>query len=67
MSKPLPKTPWAVWCYDCSPNAPIYLTNAEYRSQLAKPDAPWRCPYCGGIAEWDDDIYEESCGLGGEE
>jgi hypothetical protein len=32
-----------------------FLTDAQELEGLNRPDDPWRCPKCGGRADWDDD------------
>lgn len=58
-------TPWAVTCPE---HGRVYLTEAEYRAQLGRVGAPWRCPVevvepppigiCGEEAEFDDENWE---------
>ena len=59
-------TPYAVRCREtfdvgkppCNGGAVIYLPLESYDAQMCMPDARWKCPRCGGSAEWDDDTYE---------
>jgi hypothetical protein len=56
-------TPYAVICSgdpypQCNDGKPIYLTDACYRVQMMRPDDRWKCPRCGGLAEFDDDTFE---------
>ena len=55
-------TPYAVICTENILGGPgcgkQYLTEEEYRRQLARPHKPWQCPSCGEQAEWDDANYE---------
>lgn len=57
-------TPWAVRCWTCAGAAPIsklvYLTRVEYTSQINNPNLTWRCPECGGAADWDSKTYEDA-------
>lgn len=50
------RTPWAVYCNE---HSSVYLTRAEYRTQLMVPGRKWICPICHEIAEWDDENYED--------
>lgn len=36
------------------------LTREEYTAQMRRPDLTWRCPRCGGDADFRDDLYDES-------
>lgn len=36
----------------------VFLTEQQYIHQMERPDSLWRCPKCGGGAEWDDDCRE---------
>jgi hypothetical protein len=65
MSSPDP-TPWAVLC---TQHGRVYLTEAEYRMQLNRPNVGWACTQamleapppvgrCCKEAEWDDENYE---------
>lgn len=60
-------TPWAVYCKGelrevgakpCSPTGLMFLREPEYEQQMNQANAFWRCPQCGGRAEWDDDCQE---------
>jgi hypothetical protein len=55
------RTPWAVNCFgdDGPGHGLVYLTSDEYALQLSRPDAQWRCPICGMVAEWDDDNHDD--------
>ena len=61
-------TPYAVWCVEtfdvgkppCNSGRLIYLTDAEYSRQMELPDAVWKCPRCGGEAQWSDENYESA-------
>lgn len=48
------KTPWAV---NCPSHGKVFLTEAEYDQQMARPDATWRCP-CGQEAKFDDENFD---------
>lgn len=48
-------TDYAVYCQSGCRPALQFLTAEQEMAGLANPDAPWRCPKCGGLAEWDDD------------
>lgn len=65
-------TPWAVHCIQwdtraesCNEGEAIYLTKAGYRAQLKQAYKTWRCPRCGGSAQWSDKIYEAACTAAG--
>lgn len=60
MESPTP-TPWAVRCRGayCAGIPLVFLTRECYDWQMNTPDALWRCPRCGGLAEWADDNYEK--------
>lgn len=49
---------YGVICYSACGS--VELTTEQYNEQMDKPNARWRCPKCGGLAEFDDDLYEES-------
>lgn len=53
MSAPL--SPYAVIC---PRHARQELTVTQYLVQLRAPDVRWKCPACGGTADWDDTTYE---------
>lgn len=38
---------------------PVDLTYEQYDYQMDRPDQGWYCPLCGGIADFDDDFFEE--------
>ena len=42
----------------CNNGGLLYLTEQEYDRQRNNPTDLWRCPRCGGLADWDDDNYE---------
>jgi hypothetical protein len=42
----------------CPNHDQVFLTYAEYMSQMMRPDSTWRCPLCMFEADWDDDNYE---------
>jgi hypothetical protein len=49
-------TNYAVVCNDeCGLQ---FLSEEDYNRQMDRPDAFWRCPKCGGQAEWDDECRE---------
>lgn len=54
------RTPYAVLCDD---HGQRFLTEAQYDQQMSRPDALWRCPWCGESAHWDDDNYEQATDL----
>jgi hypothetical protein len=37
----------------------VGLTQEQYLAQLSCPDYGWRCPQCGGDADFDDTKFEE--------
>lgn len=45
---------YGVYCRTCGIQE---LPEAEYDRQMMLPDARWKCPNCGGTAEWDDDSF----------
>jgi hypothetical protein len=50
-------TPYAVWC---PVHEHVFLTGAEYDSQMLQADDLWVCPRegCHSVAEWDDDVTQ---------
>ena len=42
---------YGVKCIDCGLQE---LSKENYDSQMRADDAFWRCPKCGGNADWDD-------------
>lgn len=42
----------------CPTDGRVALTRDQYIAMLDDMDRPWRCPKCGGVAEWDDDAGE---------
>lgn len=41
----------------------VVLTDDQYMAQLMSPNSFWRCPECGGSANWDGIYYMcPSCG-----
>lgn len=50
-----PDEKYKVTCLRCGP---VILGYGRYRDQLARPDAGWFCPTCGGDAIFDDKTYE---------
>lgn len=43
---------------ECNQGNPIHMTKEEYTDQMHKPNSPWKCPMCGGKAQWDDITYK---------
>lgn len=39
----------------CSRHGTVELSEAQYNRQMMQADSLWKCPKCGGSAEWDDD------------
>jgi len=50
-----PDEKYKVICENCGP---VVLGYGKYRDQLARPDAGWFCPVCGGDAIFDSETYE---------
>jgi len=53
------ETPYAVICQGSDipgtlPCGRVFLTEEQHDQQLARSNAGWHCPKCGGSAEWDD-------------
>lgn len=49
----------AVRCPNCAPNGPpLPIGMTDYMRCIADSDEPWRCPLCGGEAEWDSQCPE---------
>lgn len=42
------------------------LTIEQYERQLRNPWATWRCPCCGGGAQYNDDLSEKAQGISAE-
>ncbi len=57
-SDALPLQPDGKYRVLCSRCGPVILGYGKYRDQLARPDAEWFCPTCGGFATFDDETYE---------
>jgi hypothetical protein len=64
---PTMNTPYAVFCHSAPgrgcKGGRQYLTKEQYDKQMNDPNALWKCPTCGQLAEWDDDNYEEHMGI----
>ena len=43
----------------------VGLTQREYDRQMDRPDRGWHCPRCGGLADFDDERFEELQGITG--
>lgn len=41
----------------------VGLTQREYERQMDRPDRGWHCPRCGGLADFDDERFEELQGV----
>lgn len=41
----------------------VGLTQREYDRQMDRPDRGWHCPRCGGLADFDDERFEELQGI----
>lgn len=52
------RTPWAVNCESKSDCGLVYLTRENYDRQMFRMNDTWKCPKCGGPADWNDDNYE---------
>ena len=50
-----PDGKYRVICENCGP---VVLGYGKFRDQLARPDAGWFCPTCGGDAIFDSETYE---------
>ena len=35
------------------------LSQEMYRAEMMRPDSRWSCPQCGGVADFDDALWEE--------
>ena len=44
----------------CPVHGEVELSIGHYRLEMACPNERWRCPICGGIAEWDDERHDAS-------
>lgn len=53
-----PINPFSVVCK--SGCGRTFLSEQAYDAQIMEPDSPWKCPKCGGKAEWDDGHYEQN-------
>ena len=64
-TKTRPKAgPYAVNCYSC--RKLVHLTQEEYDAAIDDANAPWKCPLCGGRAEWNDANFEDWQSYGSE-
>lgn len=43
----------------CPFDGPVDIDRINYLVQMSNPDAPWKCPKCGAISEFNDERYEE--------
>ena len=50
-----PEAFW-LWCFSCGH---VQIGHDEYRRQLGKEDAFWKCPKCDNFADFDNDAYEK--------
>lgn len=45
-----------VYCHREQRSVP--LTYEQYKAQMLRPDSTWKCPHCGGEAEFDQEYWE---------
>lgn len=43
----------------CRLHGDVDIDKKEYMRQMMMPNALWKCPKCGGTAQFDDDRFEE--------